>query len=77
MNGAKVQKSDSTKFRYCPILSYALIKFNLDTQMAEEIDFENGDFHKFKGSVTLTLTLDDLRRVISFDLSQRPLFISL
>ena len=27
--------------------------------MAREIDFENGDFRKFKGSVTLTLTSDD------------------
>ena len=28
--------------------------------MARETDFENGDFRKFKGSVTLTLTLDVL-----------------
>ena len=51
-------------------------KFNLATEMAEEIDFENGDFRKLKGSVTLTLNLDDVE-VISFDLSVRPLFISL
>ena len=70
MNGTKIQKFDSTKFRYCPVVSYAIIKFNLATEMAE-IDFENGDFRKFKGSVTLTL------KVISFDLSHRPLFISL
>ena len=58
MNGRKIQKSDSIKFRYCPILSYAIIKFNLATEMTKEIDFDNGDFRKFKGSVTLTLTLD-------------------
>ena len=62
MNGTKNQKSDSTKFRHCPIVSYAIIKFNLATEMAKEIDFENGDFRKFKGSVTLTL--DDLENHI-------------
>ena len=78
MNGTKIQKSDSTKFRYCPIVSYAIIKFNLATEMAKEIDFENGDFRKFKGSVTFTLTLDDLESHSSmFDLSHRPLFKSL
>ena len=58
-NGTKIQKSDSTKFRYCPIVSYAIIKFNLSTGMAK-IDFEYGDFRKFEGSATLTLTLEDL-----------------
>ena len=37
---------------------YAIIKFNLATEMAKEINFENGDFRKFEGSVSLTL--DDL-----------------
>ena len=35
-------------------------EFNLATEMAKTIDFENGDFREFKGSVTLTLTFDDL-----------------
>ena len=48
VNGTGIQKSDSTKFRYCPIISYAIIKFNLATEMAKEIDFENGDFREFK-----------------------------
>ena len=43
VNGTKIQKFDSTKFRYCPVVSYAIIKFNLATEMAKEIDFENGD----------------------------------
>ena len=47
MNGTKIRKFDSTKFRNCPIISYAIIKFNLATEMAKEIDFENGDFRKF------------------------------
>ena len=63
VNGAKIQKSDLTKFRYCSIVSYATIKFNLATKMAKEIEFENGDFSKFKGSVTLTLTLDVLENL--------------
>ena len=37
VNGAKIQKSDSTKFRYCPIISYAIIKFNLATEIAKEM----------------------------------------
>ena len=49
MNETKIQKSDSKKFRYCSILLYAIIKFNRATEMAKEIDFENGDFRKFKG----------------------------
>ena len=34
------------------------------TEMAKEIDFENSDFRKIKGSVTLTLTLDHLENHI-------------
>ena len=50
VNGTKIRESDSIKFRYCPIVSYAIIEFNLATEMAKEIDFEIGDFRKFKGS---------------------------
>ena len=77
MNGTKIQKSDSTKFRYCLIVSYAIIKFNLATEMAEEIDFENGDFRKFKGSVTLTLTLDDLESHIVRSVSSTSIHITI
>ena len=60
MNETKIRKSHSKKFRYCPIISYAIIQFNLAIEMAKEIDFENGDLRKFKGSVNSTLILDDL-----------------
>ena len=29
-------------------MSYAIIKLNLATEMAKEIDFDNGDFREFK-----------------------------
>ena len=34
--------------------------------MAKNIDFENSDFREFKGSVTLTLTLDHLHDIVRF-----------
>ena len=68
MNGPKIQKSDSTKFEYCPIVSYAIIKFNVATEMAKETDFGNGNFRKFEGSVPLTLILDDLESHIHMDI---------
>ena len=37
--------------------------------MAEEIDFENGQFRNFDHSVTLTLNSDDLENYIFVDLS--------
>ena len=47
-----------------------LAEFNLATEMAKKIDFENGYFREFKGSVTLTLTLDHLENnIVRFVLS--------
>ena len=82
MNGTKIQKFESTKFRYCPIVSYAIINFNRAIEMAKEIDFENADFEnadfrKFEGSVTLTLTLDDLESHIVGFLSSTSIHISM
>ena len=55
MNGAKIQNSDSITLSYCPIISYAIIKFNLATEIAKKIGFENGNFRELKCSVTLAL----------------------
>ena len=52
VNGTKIHKFDSIKFRYYPIVLYAIIKFSLATEMAKEIDCENGDSRKLKSSVT-------------------------
>ena len=40
------------------------VEFNLATEMAKKVDFENGEFREFKCSVTLTLTLDHLENHI-------------
>ena len=77
VNGTKIRKSDSTKFRYCPIVSYSIMKFNLATEMAKEIDFENGDFRKFKGTATSTLTLDDLESHIVRFVSSTSIHITI
>ena len=45
-------------------------EFNLATEIAKKIDFENGDFRESKVSVTLTLTLDHFENhIVRFDSS--------
>ena len=48
--GQKIKKSDSKNSRYCPIVSYAVLEFNLATEMAKKTDSGNGDFCKFESS---------------------------
>ena len=45
--------------------------------MAKKIDFENGDFREFKGSVTLTLTLDHLENHIVRFVSSTSIHITI
>ena len=47
-------------FRYCLIVSQTTKTLNLPLKTAEEIDFQIGNIRIFWGSVTLTLTFDDL-----------------
>ena len=57
-----------TKFRYCSIVSEAVVICQLTLKMPEEIHFENGRISNFKGLMTLTLDRV-IRYMVVFHLS--------
>ena len=53
------------------------MNFNLALQMVEGIEFENGDFREFKGSVTLTFSLNHLENHIVRFVSSTSMHITI
>ena len=70
------QEWESEKLPPCGS-AFIFAEFNLATEIAKKIDFVNGDFREFEGSVTSTLTLDHLQNHIVRFVSSTSIHITI